>query len=97
MSPASDRLVNTYIFPVTDAGTDVHGPPSPLQCCEVCRGLPSTDKSLYTDLSTAAPASHCSAIFLVFAPTVGWICTFGAERDTVASTSAPGSVLAYLG
>jgi len=99
VSPASDRLVNTYLFPVTDASThtDPNSPPSPVQCCAVCRGLPSTDKSLYTDLSTAAPASHCSAIFLIFAPTVGWICTFGAERETVASTSVAGSVIAYLG
>lgn len=96
ISPASDRIMNTYIFPVNDASapTDLSAPPVPVQCCELCHGN-AAPKGLYEDVGRTTPFTNCDVFYLEFVPSVGWVCAFASATPTVPATT-PGHVLGYF-
>ena len=93
ISPASDRLVNTYIFPVSDSvrNLDPLDPPVPTQCCDLCMG-DAAPRTLYNDIGRTSAFYDCSVFFLQFVPTVGWICAFASGDSTTVATTLVKSI-----
>ena len=96
ISPASDRVMNTYIYPITDASapTDLSAPPVPTQCCELCHGN-AAPKTLYEDVGRTTPFTNCDVFYLEFVPSVGWVCAFASGTPSVHNPT-PGHVLGYF-
>ena len=96
VSPASDRVINTYIFPVSDAAshTDLNAPPVPTQCCDLCYGH-AAPKTLYEDVGRTTEFTNCDVFYLQFVATVGWVCTFASATPTVHATTT-GHVFGYF-
>ena len=97
ISPASDRLMNTYIFPVNDATlhADNAAPPVPTQCCDLCHG-DATPKMLYNDVGRTSEFTNCDVFYLEHVPTVGWVCTFASGTPTLPATHPTGHIFGYF-
>ena len=96
IAPASDRAMNTYIYPITDASapTDFSAPPVPTQCCELCHGN-AAPKTLYEDVGRTTPFTNCDVFYLEFVPSVGWVCAFASDTPSV-HIPTPGKVFGYF-
>ena len=94
VSPASTAPVHHFLYAVDDGlpHTDIHNPPEPTQCCDLCAGAGS--RTLYADIARTTP-SGCSAFFMQFAIGEGWICQFYGEADVAPVTDGANST-AYL-
>ena len=63
--------------------------PTPLSCCEICKGFGT--QFLYYDISLTKE-SQCSIFFLSYSIGVGWICQFHSDEATVNSTYSTPSI-----
>ena len=98
ISPASDRLLNTYIFPVNDATShaDAAAPPVPTQCCDLCHGDLDSPKTLYNDVGRTSEFTNCDVFYLEHVPMVGWVCTFASATPTLPATHPSGHIFGYF-
>ena len=97
ISPASDRAMNTYIYPITDASvpTDPAAPPADRpRSAELCNGN-AAPKTLYEDVGRTTTFTNCDVFYLEFVPSVGWVCAYASDTPSV-HIPTPGKALYFV-